>query len=113
MDSCIRFARQRYHGGAWNHCGTAVGQSRSARGVSEFHHSAAYVSVRGVLFTLFAAAVVAGFVTLEPVLLHGRRFSLRLLRYRRRVTLALRDGRRCMFAGAIFTYTLADQSRLQ
>mgnify|MGYP003694656915 CR=1 FL=1 len=49
-------------------------------GVPEFRHHAAHVPVRRLLLDPFAAAVLAGAVALEPVLLYDRRLPLRILR---------------------------------
>ena len=58
------------------------GQVRPARRVPELRHRAAHVPVGRVLLDPFAAAVLAGAVALQPVLLHDRRLPLRLLRRR-------------------------------
>ena len=63
-------------------------------GVPELHHRAADVPVRRVLFDPFAAAVLAGAVTLESVLLYDRRVPLRFLRPVRRAPVALARARR-------------------
>ena len=55
-------------------------QVRPARGVPELHHRSADVPVRRVLLDPFAAAVLAGGVPLEPVLLYDRRVPLRVFR---------------------------------
>ena len=55
-------------------------QVRPARGVPEFHHRAADVPVRRLLLDPLAAAVLAGAVALQPVLLYDRRLPLRLFR---------------------------------
>ena len=57
-------------------------QVRPARGVPELHHHAAHVPVGRVLLDPLAAAVLAGAVALQSVLLHDRRLPLRLLRPR-------------------------------
>ena len=56
------------------------GQVRPARRVPEFHHRAAHVPVGRVLLDPFAAAVLAGAVARQSVLLYDRRVPLRILR---------------------------------
>ena len=72
-------ARRRDAGNAWSDRRHLVRQVRSAGGVSELHRDARHISIGRVLLGAEPAAVLADGVALQPVLLHDRRLSLRVL----------------------------------
>ena len=71
-------------------------QVRPARGVPELHHHAAHVPVGRLLLDPFAAAVLAGGVARQSVLLHDRRIPLRVFRAVGYVALAVARHRRAL-----------------
>ena len=103
----VRAARQRDPRRARPHRRHLGRQVRPARRVPELHHRAADVPVGRVLLDPFAAAVLAGAVALQPVLLYDRRLPLRLLRRCRTCRRARASRSSRLRASALSALTLA------